>query len=651
MLSYRWTVPNAQIEEEFDRATPQTTDAIGRFDLVVKGVKEKETITFSIKKEGLEVVNTDALSAVAGQRDLVKVYMATRHKIDEYKKQYYNIGKTGAEKALEAKNKSLQAERQTLLADKNANKERIAALETELGLLEAQRSKIDETARELARRYAPINLDDTSPLYQEAFSWFQKGELEKALDVLQKANLAGQAQSILNERSKISAMQLEVMLRDSVEKQRTRDVLSALDLQADLHQTRFEWDSAMFYFEVMLELDSTDYNNTFRFAYFLQKQNQLNRAIALYEKCLSLSKTSVDRGATLNNLGGLYTDFNRMAEAEKALQEALENCRLLSEKNPGDYLPDLAGAYGNLARLYQKLNQYDKAETYIIEAVKIGRNLAGVYHPLLGLYNNYYPHLAFSLHNLGVLYSKTGKMQESENALNEALTIRRQLADKNPDAFLPVVAGSLSGLGVLFFNNKRMQESEKALNEALTIRRQLADKNPDAFLPDVAATQISLGNYYTENQKMPEAGKAYNEALSHYRLLANKNPDVFLSYTATVLYNLGGYYRAIQNINESEKALNEALSIFRQLADKNPDAFLSEVAATLNSQGVNYYITLRMPEAEKAYSEALGIRRQFAEKNPGAFLSKVAWTLNAHWPSITNTAKKYPKQKKPSMRL
>ena len=92
----RQYVANAQVEEDFGRAQATTTDADGRFRLVLVGVAEKESVGFQVKKEGLEVVNTDVLSAIAGQRRQVKVYMASPRKIAEYKRQYYEIGKTAA---------------------------------------------------------------------------------------------------------------------------------------------------------------------------------------------------------------------------------------------------------------------------------------------------------------------------------------------------------------------------------------------------------------------------------------------------------------------------------------------------------------------------------------------------------------------------
>ena len=82
------------------------------------------------------------------------------------------------------------------------------------------------------------------------------------------------------------------------------------------------------------------------------------------------------------------------------------------------------------------------------------------------------------------------------------------------DAFVVEVTAMLNNLGVFYSDNQKMGEAEKAHTEALSIRRQMAAKNPDAFLPYVANTLNNLGVFYSDNQNMGEAEKAYTEALS-----------------------------------------------------------------------------------------------------------------------------------------
>ncbi|MEI7586735.1 tetratricopeptide repeat protein [Runella sp.] len=637
----RQFVQNAQVEEDFARATPQITDAAGRFDLVVKGVKEKETITFSVKKDGLEVVNSDALSAVAGQYDLVKVYMATPQKIAEYKKQYYNIGKTSAEKVLEAKNKSLQAERQTLLADKNANKDRIAVLETQLALLEDQRSKIEKIARELASRYALINLDDASKLYQDAFRLFQEGDLDGALEVYRKANLDKQEKLVLQKEENANQKIKEGQKEQSEVATEKRQLMEARRNQADIYQIQFKWDSAMICYEALMRLDSSNYDNIFNFGLCLYHQNKYILAINLYEKCLRLALTYEQRNNLLNNLGYFYLESNRIEDAKKIINMALGGYRILNARYANAYLPEVANTMNNLGNYYFKNQSLPEAEKAFQEAFRIYRQLAE---------NNpdaYLPEMASTLNNLGLIFSFGGdnqKMLEAEKYLKRALDTYLQLADKNLDAYLPDVAMAFNNLGIFYWKNKNVLEAEKAFMEALSIRRKLAEKNSDAFLPDVAMTLTNLGAYYFENQKKTEAEKAFIEALSIYQQLADNNPNVFMRHVAGAQNNLGALYIQNHKITEAQKALEDALSIRRHLAEKNRDAFRPDVAATLNNLGQFYETLKNYPISLDYYEEALQIRQTDILAGKTQFYESWVGVLNniANVRDLTKTKQLYP---------
>ena len=559
----RQYVANAQVEEDFDRATPQTTDPVGRFDLVAKGMKDQESITFSVKKEGLEVVNIDALSAVAGQNDLVKVYMATPKKIAEYKKQYYNIGKTSAERALEAKNKSLQAERQTLLADKNANKDRIAALETQLAFLEAQSAKIDGDARELARRYAPINLDDAAPFYRDAFAFFQQGDLTKALEVLQQANYRGLSKSILEERDSISKGYILLAQRDSVQTQRTQDALQGLLLQADLYKTAFAFDSTAACYGIMLKLDSTNLQVLRQYAFFLANQNQHKLAAYYYNKALLAAKTEETKAAILNRLGNAYRANTQMPEARDAYNAALMLFRKLSEKAPKEYDPSLALTLNSLGNYHKAAGD----EQGIKQAIECFKEALEIYEKLDKTANGAYkPYRAITLNNLGRAYYGEKTWLRAKSAFEQSVKLYEELAEKNPDMLIP---GDILEFVDLNLTNKDQDKSayrfdrysENLLNRALVVHRKMAEKNPDGFQPIIGITLNNLGNLYASHYREDKAESAYQEALALYRALADKNPKAFYPAVAQTLRNMSNFYQKIHKTVEAKSLSDEAAEI------------------------------------------------------------------------------------------
>ncbi len=151
-----------------------------------------------------------------------------------------------------------------------------------------------------------------------------------------------------------------------------------------------------------------------------------------------------------------------------------------------------------------------------------------------------------------------------------------------------------------------MPEALTAYAEALTIYKQLAQKNPDAFLQDVAGTQNNLGNLYQVNKRFPEALTAYSEALTIYKQLAQKNPDAYLQYVANTQYNLGLLYLKKGQLISARDILNEAVTTRGHLTTQNPRAFEIELCASMIVLGV-IHLTLyennsEMPDLEKADS-------------------------------------------------
>ncbi|WP_212748612.1 tetratricopeptide repeat protein, partial [Spirosoma lacussanchae] len=235
---------------------------------------------------------------------------------------------------------------------------------------------------------------------------------------------------------------------------------------------------------------------------------------------------------------------------------------------------------------------------------------------------------ATTLNNLAVLYRANQRFAEAEAAYDEALSIRRQLAQQSPAAYLPNVATTLNNLAILYRANQRFAEAEAAYDEALSLYRQLAQQSPAAYLPNVATTLNNLAVLYSDNQRFAEAEAAYDEALSLYRQLAQQSPAAYLPDVATTLNNLAVLYSDNQRFAEAEAAYDEALSIRRQLAQQSPAAYLPDVAMTLNNLAILYSDNQRFTEAEAAYDEALSIRRQLAQQSPAAYLPDVATTLN-----------------------
>jgi tetratricopeptide (TPR) repeat protein len=91
-----------------------------------------------------------------------------------------------------------------------------------------------------------------------------------------------------------------------------------------------------------------------------------------------------------------------------------------------------------------------------------------------------------TLNNLGLLYSNTQRLTEGEQAYQEALSTYRQLAQANPQAYLPDVAMTLNNLGILKFDQEEISQAQALIAEALTIRRGLWKQHTVIYGNDLA---------------------------------------------------------------------------------------------------------------------------------------------------------------------
>ena len=274
------------------------------------------------------------------------------------------------------------------------------------------------------------------------------------------------------------------------------------------------------------------------------------------------------------------------------------------------------------ALLLQSLNDFEKARRHYEEVLQALQELAQQ-NP-----EAYLPEVAISLNNLGVLLSDTNDLKKAQDYYEEALQIRRELAKHNPEEYLPDVATSLNNLGVLLRYTNNLNQAQDYQEEALQIRRELTKQNPEVYLPDVAASLNNLGNLLRDTNDLKQAQDYYEEALQTHRELAQQNPEAYLPDVAASLNNLGSLLSDTNDLKQAQDYYEEALQIRRELAKKNPEAYLPDVAASLNNLGSLLSDTNDLKQAQDYYEKALQILRELTQQNPEAYLPDVAASLN-----------------------
>src|SRR5215469_1471402 len=241
---------------------------------------------------------------------------------------------------------------------------------------------------------------------------------------------------------------------------------------------------------------------------------------------------------------------------------------------------------------------------------------------------SYLPDVAQILSNMGLVDYSQNRMEQGGEEFRRALKIYRELAQRNPGTYQPAIAQMLHNLGLLDSAQRRTEQARQEYEEALKIRRELAQKNPETYLPDVAMTLNNLGFLDYSQKRMEEARQEYEEALKIRRQLAQKNPETYLPDVAMTLNNLGFLDYSQKRMEEARQESEETLKTYRELAQRNPDSYLPEMAQMLHNLGLLDSAQRRTEQARQEYEEALKIRRELAQKNPETYLPDVAMTLN-----------------------
>ena len=330
--------------------------------------------------------------------------------------------------------------------------------------------------------------------------------------------------------------------------------------------------------QLVKALDISPYDN------YIDKIKYIDRALFFVK---NHKKEAELYAFLLNNLAELY---QKMGEYDKALP-LHEKALKIREKLLGESHPNTADSYNNLANIYQYMGEYDKAFPLHKKALRIREEILGESHP----------DTASSYNNLANVYQDMGEYDKALPLHEKALKIREKLLGKSH----PDTANSYHNLANVYQN---MGEYEKALSlheKSLRIREEvLGESHSD--------TTSSFNNLAIVYQDLKEYNKAlffHKKALKiNVALLGRFHPDTARSYNnlAIVYQDLKKYNKALL-LHKKVLKINEAL-----LGESHPDT-----AKNYNNLANVYR---KMEEYQKAlplHKKALKIREEIlGESHP-----------------------------------
>lgn len=211
------------------------------------------------------------------------------------------------------------------------------------------------------------------------------------------------------------------------------------------------------------------------------RKGDYSKAIELLMDSLQILRTAkppmpLDISDCLNNLGQVYRDYGQGMVAAQYFDECLEIRKALLDPNS----LELAAIYGNLGSLLYAQEEYsDRAESFLLESLRIRRKVLGDLHL----------DVAVSCNSLGIFYCRGKKYDRAKEYFKNSLRIREAL----PLGFLDKAASYFS-LGLLYQEMQKFDKAEYNLKKGLEIWEQYLPENH----PNLELAYRRLGSLYEE---------------------------------------------------------------------------------------------------------------------------------------------------------
>jgi len=613
-------LPNAAVTSF--GANPTVTNTDGTFRLVFSNKVAGDNISMKLKKEGYEVVNTDALNTriSSDESEQLKIWVCKEGELDLRKAKFYDINMN----VLTKRHREIIAQ---------LEKEKKATSDT-LSKLDEQFTKAKKLAEEYSEKFATVNLDDVSELYKEAFALFEKGEIDAAISVLEKAKLSERADKRINEREKLNKLQSEVDKRRKENEQGIKEDLEAIKLQAQMYAIKYDYDKASPLYDKLLQLDSMNVDNLIIVAHYYQDRKNYDKSLHLNQRLTTHPNTLAWKKANAyGHIGEINMEIGKPDNAMFAYNQFQQIYADLQKKENSEFTKTgLAVSYEKLGVIYSSLGQLDKA----LEFFKLSNQLSEELYESKPKNENLKIGLAISHSKLGEIYSSLGQLDNALEFFKLCNQLLKELNKSNPknEDLENELSISYGELGNIYSTLKQMDKALEFYKLYNQLSKELYESNPKSenLKHGLAISYSKLGEIYSSMGQLDNALEFFNLDLKLSKELYESNPkrESLKNGLAISYSKLGEIYSLFGRLDKALEFYNLDNQLSKELFDSNPknENLENGLAISYSKLGGIYSSIEKLDKAFEYFKLYNQLSKKLYENNQKSENLKNSWAVS-----------------------
>jgi tetratricopeptide (TPR) repeat protein len=604
----------------FENAMPTTSNDNGSFRLVFPEKKAGELIFMEeIKKTGYELVNDKAfqiLKLSSNDKLGVDIILAKIGVIELAKKEYYEISDRALLAGLEREKKALKQQLEAAKVTENEYLTQLTALQEQYDL---QWKLLDE----LANKFARVNFDDVSEIYQDALVLFKEGKIEAAISKMEKTNLISRIDTRLEERKRILNSGNIIAEQQTKNEQGIREDIDGIQLQAELYTLTYQIDEAEELYDQLLRLDNTDLEILHNSGEFYKTYHRYNKGKYVYTKIIQNPKSELEGIANAyGSIGELSVVTGFLDSALIAVKKSLEYYRMIYEKHPQFifHKQNLATSYQYLGSIHQQSGILDSALIYFEKFNHLVKELNKSYP----LNNEIKGSLALSYQWLGITNTSLGDLTKALAAFEKFNVIGKELCEKDTisSTYKNYLALSYEKLGETHISLGNLDKALILFKKGLEIEKKLYEshpinvnyKNTTVILHQKLGDTYSLLGYFSESLNSFDSSNTLAQEISTQFPL---NVE-FKNHLASSYEKLGSIYLNLGQINKALNNYTEFSNLEKELLEISPTNlnYKNNLAFSYKQIGSIYMILGTPKKALNFFGKTSELMKELHETQP-----------------------------------